>query len=394
MLRWIVRGIAGTALGMLLALPACSPSSDAGAGEESAQPTPAASGEEAAQPPGDALSLWLKLWGPPDPDAPMYRRLPVGVDTRGWEPMTEGFGDWLKGGKPFNRPASDNYRGHYQFTGDFFSWNIPLWRQVLAPLVGRPELRYLEIGIAEGRSLLWMLENVLTHPSSRATGIDPFLIGGTEQRFRENLEASGASSRVEVIKGFSEDVLPGLEPRSYDLIYIDGSHLAGDVLEDAVLTWRLLRAGGLVIHDDYMWKYDDEEPPDVRPMVAVDAFITGHRNEVEVLHRGRQVILRKLPLEIPESCWNQDPCLRVGRYLYAWNSRKLHAIDTGETVPLTKAERAVLLSLLRARRFGADAELLLEEDVRGIRARHPREFERLVELMDVRVVEPPRLPRS
>jgi hypothetical protein len=45
-----------------------------------------------------------------------------------------------------------------------------------------------------------------------------------------------------------------------------------------------LRDGGVVIHDDYMhWSTG---PPDIGAMVAVDAFITAMRNEVEVLHRG------------------------------------------------------------------------------------------------------------
>ena len=41
-----------------------------------------------------------------------------------------------------------------------------------APYRGRPGLRYLEVGVFEGRSLLWMIDQVLTHPSSQATGID------------------------------------------------------------------------------------------------------------------------------------------------------------------------------------------------------------------------------
>ena len=36
-------------------------------------------------------------------------------------------------------------------------------------------------------------------------------------------------------------------------VYVDGSHHARDVLQDAVLAWGLLRPGGYMIFDDYGW---------------------------------------------------------------------------------------------------------------------------------------------
>jgi hypothetical protein len=44
----------------------------------------------------------------------------------------------------------------------------------------------------------------------------------------------------------------------FDFIYIDGSHLRGDVLTDAVLSWQLLGRGGVMVLDDYEWdRYRD-----------------------------------------------------------------------------------------------------------------------------------------
>jgi hypothetical protein len=37
----------------------------------------------------------------------------------------------------------------------------------------------------------------------------------------------------------------------YDFVYIDGSHLASDVLEDAVLSWAVVQVGDMIIFDDY-----------------------------------------------------------------------------------------------------------------------------------------------
>jgi len=58
---------------------------------------------------------------------------------------------------------------------------------------------YLEVGVFEGRALLWLLENILTHPTARATCIDLFPYN-LEQRFRHNLDLSGYASKVTVMK--------------------------------------------------------------------------------------------------------------------------------------------------------------------------------------------------
>ncbi len=39
----------------------------------------------------------------------------------------------------------------------------------------------------------------------------------------------------------------------FDVVYVDASHMAGDVLSDAVLAWKLLAPGGIMIFDDYAW---------------------------------------------------------------------------------------------------------------------------------------------
>ena len=48
-------------------------------------------------------------------------------------------------------------------------------------------------------------------------------------------------------------VLRRLPLESFDIIYIDGSHAVNDVLEDAVLSFRLLKPEGILIFDDYRW---------------------------------------------------------------------------------------------------------------------------------------------
>ena len=141
------------------------------------------------------------------------------------------------------------YRRDYRFGEDWFSHHTPHWSVLLAPFAGRPDVHYLEVGLWEGRSFFWVLDHVLTHPTSTATGID-IVLGETLQ---ENLARSGAAERVTLIRGASQAELRKLPARRYDVIYIDGSHTADDVLEDMVLSWRLLAPSGLMILDDYGW---------------------------------------------------------------------------------------------------------------------------------------------
>ncbi len=66
-----------------------------------------------------AVKYWMAEWGEQPHDEPMYLRLPVGVDTRGWAPMHEGFTDYLRGQKNWNRPTKEHYETDYEFTESF-----------------------------------------------------------------------------------------------------------------------------------------------------------------------------------------------------------------------------------------------------------------------------------
>lgn len=196
--------------------------------------------------------------------------------------------------EPANR--EHRYKGQYSFSAsDWFTDHIPVWKAALADYRDKQGIQYLEVGVFEGRSSIWMIENILTHSSSRATVIDPFVMvsetGDVEQIFRANLHASGGADRTTIIKGYSQVELRKLPLDSYDIIYIDGSHAAPDVLEDIVLAWRLLNDGGLLILDDYEWPED--LAPEQKPRIAIDAFVRCFRGQIEVVHSAYQVFLRK-----------------------------------------------------------------------------------------------------
>ncbi len=187
-------------------------------------------------------------------------------------------------------------------TVDWFSPYIPTWRAALStldsPMVG--ELHALEIGCLEGRATVWLLENALVHPSSSITVVDTFAgspefsemafdVRGMEERFDTNIAPH--AHKVRKIKATSAEALRRLDPASFDLIYVDGSHRACDVLEDAVLSWRLLRPGGILIFDDYGWTMPESALD--RPKIGIDAFLFAFDGQYAVLHHGYQMILKK-----------------------------------------------------------------------------------------------------
>lgn len=187
----------------------------------------------------------------------------------------------------------------YVFTEDWFSHNAPNWTKWLSGIAGRPGARGLEIGSFQGRSAVWLLENVLTHPTSRLTCVDTFE-GSVENTpgqkadlfniFERNL--SPFSSRVDVFRGYSQAFLRTL-PReeTYDVVYIDGDHAATSVLEDAALAFPLLKVGGVVIFDDYEWALMPK--PTDRPRIAIDAFLSVYADHVRVLAVEYQVAVQK-----------------------------------------------------------------------------------------------------
>jgi hypothetical protein len=185
------------------------------------------------------------------------------------------------------------YQKQYEFTQNWFTWNIPVWNVALAPFKDRPSVSYLEVGAHEGRSVVWMLENVLTHSTAQVTAVDVF-DGPYKDRYFSNIERSGASQKVNTITGFSQLVLRDLPLNSYDIIYIDGSHMEDDVLEDAVLSWRLLKENGILIFDDYRWFGSTDSQINGLPKKAIDPFADCFGDHVEVLHNSYQLILRKL----------------------------------------------------------------------------------------------------
>jgi predicted O-methyltransferase YrrM len=197
----------------------------------------------------------------------------------------------------------------YQFTKDWFNWAPEVWNQLIPMLPERTDdgRNFLEIGSFEGRSAVWIAENMM-QKGDTLTCIDTWR-GGEEhseedmvavyERFTHNMQLLQTKKALglSVCVGTSTQELAHWlveesdQYQHFDFIYIDGSHVAKDVLTDACMAWPLLKLNGMMVFDDYMWG----NPRDAlhRPKIAIDAFTTIFGETAEIVHVGYQLVVRK-----------------------------------------------------------------------------------------------------
>ena len=220
----------------------------------------------------------------------------------------------------------------FKFTQDWFHWAPEIWTQLTPTLPGRGA--FLELGSFEGRSTVWIVENMLgaggfidcvdtwmgaeehikmglAMPAAEANfeyNIDKVLGGATVDargsegwvhHVRYASEGGDATNkRVYKYRCKSTEMLGSklCDPQFsrqplYDFIYVDASHTAPDVLTDACMAWPLLKENGIMVFDDYLWG----EQRDVlrRPKLAIDAFANIFAEQLKPLYSGYQYIVRK-----------------------------------------------------------------------------------------------------
>lgn len=196
------------------------------------------------------------------------------------------------------------------FNLDWTSPHADIWKKHLGKFIGQPGVKGLEIGVLEGRSTLWFLDEILTGPGSGMTCVDPFLQthhSGFQMRregyaqakttFEENTER--AKSRIELYPVRSIDyfaIIKRATPR-FHFAYVDGSHTLVDATTDILWSFDLLHPGGVLIVDDYEYTdvIDLGEGDVIEPGVteAVNGFAVACVDKVDWVHRGKQAIFLK-----------------------------------------------------------------------------------------------------
>ena len=172
----------------------------------------------------------------------------------------------------------------YVFTKDWFDKNSRQNWDRIVPIINPKKI--LEIGSYEGAAACYLIEKlgknnflevhcIDTWEESDGLAKEEALI--VEKRFDYNMQlaVNRSQNKTKYFKHKSQShlvlskmIADGVG--DFDLIYVDASHYAVDVLTDAVLSFKLLKAGGILIFDDYLWAGDENIV--FYPKIAIDSF--------------------------------------------------------------------------------------------------------------------------
>lgn len=175
------------------------------------------------------------------------------------------------------------------FTGDWFATNIPKWVYIFKKcnLKTNKPIQILEIGSHEGMSALFLLD---LFPNSNITCIDTWEKYSTEGLFDKHLKSYFRRIKKYRIDSFS--FLSNHKRKDYyDLVYVDGSHFADDVLFDAIFGFRLLKKNGVLIFDDYLWKNYSKTLNN--PAAAINLFLKLKSSSIKIIYVGYQIAIQK-----------------------------------------------------------------------------------------------------
>ncbi len=193
------------------------------------------------------------------------------------------------------------YPAHYFATKDGFTMHISNWKNFLSKYVNEPNLNFLEIGTGNGRSGVWLLENVLTHPTSKLTTIDIV----ETLSYEKGRKFKGITLEDDISISVRQNLQPYIERglcdyiikdsrmflkecndfEKFDFIYIDGCHEPEYVIHEACLAFQLLKKGGYLLFDDYGWG---------NCRYGIESFLLCFQKHYTPLYKDWQVLVEKL----------------------------------------------------------------------------------------------------
>ena len=166
---------------------------------------------------------------------------------------------------------------------------------------GLPNLKYLQLGAFTGDASVWLMENILTDPSSHLFDVDTWQ--GSDEIDHKSMDFDDVYSVYkEKVKELSitsvvmrtDDYLIRVREvftESFDFIYIDADHTTVGVLLDAELSWPLLKSGGIMAFDDLTWGAD--LPPSQSPKAGILLFAERHKDEFDLVVANTQYWIKK-----------------------------------------------------------------------------------------------------
>lgn len=198
------------------------------------------------------------------------------------------------------------YQGMYNWTNDIPTDTKKIFDDMLKYFnfknnTNTNKTSILEIGVYTGTSLIKILETI---PNSIGYAVDRWddydenvllqniKSNKIEDIFNNNVKNANMKDRITVLKGDSTEVLSKLiiQFAEFDLIYVDGSHKCFDCYSDMVLSFNLLKKGGLMIVDDVLYRKGDILNS---PFEAVEHFIDKFKNDIIIMNNGYRLFMEK-----------------------------------------------------------------------------------------------------
>ncbi len=189
-------------------------------------------------------------------------------------------------------------------SNDWFSGNLPFWFSIFdSQNFKNKDINALEIGSWEGLSSYFILTEA---PTALLTCVDtwegadehkdgtastPDVLGRIESTFDQNLSDFAARLSKKKLTSFAFFCNNFNIKNFYDLIYVDGSHHCDDVLIDALKCFEMLKVGGVLIFDDYFWRFYPN--PKHNPAYAINIFLTLKQGAYKIINVHYQIAIIK-----------------------------------------------------------------------------------------------------
>ena len=182
------------------------------------------------------------------------------------------------------------------FSNKWFLNNFDIFNFFL-PKEKNSKFDYLEVGCFEGLSSFFVLSEYkavnailldiwdMPNPNSKTLSHN---FNSIEEAFDNNLSGFNFTkikddSVVAMRKLFKQN-------KSFDFIYIDGSHNGEDILSDAIEAFKILKKEGLIFFDDFL-QYDKNRA--LQSYDGIEKFLNLYSNYLKIEYFQNNLVVRK-----------------------------------------------------------------------------------------------------
>ena len=182
------------------------------------------------------------------------------------------------------------------FSNKWFLNNFDIFNFFL-PKEKNSKFDYLEVGCFEGLSSFFVLSEYkavnailldicdMPNPNSKTLSHN---FNSIEKAFDNNLSGFNFTkikddSVVAMRKLFKQN-------KSFDFIYIDGSHNGEDILSDAIEAFKILKKEGLIFFDDFL-QYDKNRT--LQSYDGIEKFLNLYSNYLKIEYFQNNLVVRK-----------------------------------------------------------------------------------------------------